>query len=517
MKRASQKGVALILALILVFVLSVMAISLMFISQTETWSSMNYRLMSQARDGAEAGLNSSAGFIVNSYTQPGGTSVPVALNHSFSLFPVAYAGGTTTDSVSAYDISVSPVQYNGHDVILSANSSVDSNYPVESVREAFHTNGAGYGSITTGSTTVDYSSYATLMAMHSAFIPFGKTSPTTVQTWRITSDGSVAGIRGAKVRVSATLEQSLSPTFSYAAFATDPGCSALQFGGGGTTDSYDSSATLSGGVPVTSNNTGDVGTNGNLATNGNPTTINGTLSTPRTGVGSCSSGNVTAWSSSSGHVTGGLVQLPQTVNYPTPNIPADGTVDITTNSGCPATTTMSSTGATCTSGSGRITLTPTTSGGTVSLRDLSLTGNKDLHLAAGTYNINTLSETGSTQLVLDSTPVILNVTGTGGGTVVKLTGGGLTNTTGNFNPMTFQILYAGTGTVSLKGGAAAVGLLYAPNASFSFAGNADWYGAVIGKDMTDMGGTAVHYDRRLKKTAYTVGPWMLDSFSWKKY
>ena len=50
MNKASQKGIALILTLILMFVISVMAVSLMFISQTETWSSLNYRLMSQARD-----------------------------------------------------------------------------------------------------------------------------------------------------------------------------------------------------------------------------------------------------------------------------------------------------------------------------------------------------------------------------------------------------------------------------------------------------------------------------------
>jgi hypothetical protein len=153
----------------------------------------------------------------------------------------------------------------------------------------------------------------------------------------------------------------------------------------------------------------------------------------------------------------------------------------------------------------------------MNLRTLSLTGNKDLHLAAGTYNIDSISETGNTQLVLDSVPVVINVTGSGGGTVVQLTGGGLTNTTGNFDPSTFQILYAGTGTISLKGGAASVGLLYAPNATFGFAGGADWYGAVIGKDMTDMGGAAVHYDRQLQNKSFTVGPWMLDSFTWKKY
>src|SRR5229473_2446692 len=282
MNRAPQKGIALILTLILLFVLSVMAVSLMFISQTETWSSLNYRLMSQARDGAEAGINSAANYIVNTYTQPG-------------------AAG---DPTSAYNTTVSPVQNPstatvGHDVILSAMSSQASNYPVSSVQTAFNTSGVGYGSIAAGNTTVNYNTYATLLSMPPTFKPFGSTTNTTVQTWQIVSDGTISTIRNAKVQVSAILEKHRTPTFNYAAFATDNGCGALNFGGGGNTNSYDSSAALSGGLPVTSATFGNVGTNGNLATSGTPTTINGTLSTPRTGVGACTAGNVTAWSASS--------------------------------------------------------------------------------------------------------------------------------------------------------------------------------------------------------------------------
>lgn len=523
MNRSNQKGVALILTLILIFVLSVMAASLMFIAQTETWSGLNYRLMSQARDGAEAGINSTSNYIVNTYTKPGTPGGLVTYNQGFSLFPVAYASSVSADPITNYLLTASPVQNTANNlpVILSADPAVQSNYPISGVQSNFNTNGVGKGTFSAGNTTVQYVSSAKLMSMRGSFVPFGSTTATTVQTWKLTSKGSIAGIRGAEVAITATLEQHVTPTFTYAAFATDNGCSALQFGGGGTTDSYSSSAALSGGHPVTSTTAGNVGTNGNLATNGNPTTINGTLSTPRTGVGTCTSGNVTAWTDTSGHVSQGLVELPQVLAYPAPTVPPAGTVDITSNGSCPALITMTTTGGTCATsgsgGSGIMTIAPAVAGGTVSLHTLTLGGNNDLHLAAGTYNIDSLSETGSTQLVLDSTPVILNVTGSAGGTVVKLTGGGLTNTSGNFDPTTFQIVYAGTGTVSLKGGANAVGLLYAPNATFSFGGNGDWYGAVIGKDMTDMGGAAVHYDRQLQNKAFMVGPWMLDSFSWKKY
>ncbi len=496
--RQNQRGIALILTLILLVVMSVMAISLTFISKTETWSSMNYRSMSQARDAAEAGINNTANYLMYSYTPP--------------------------SSFSSYNISAYPVQSSGyssgHDIILSA-SSVSSNYPDSAVQSDFNTAGKGRGSLTAGNITVNYATSARLLSMQS-LIPFGSTTAQTVQAWEITSSGSIPGVQSATEQVTAILERNVIPTFRYAAFATDTGCSALQFGGGGTTDSYASGGAMSGGRPVTAASDGNVGTNGNLSTNGNPTTINGTLSTPRTGVGTCSTNNVTAWTASNGTVTGGLVQLPQTVVYPTPTIPPPGSIDIDSKSSCPAALV---TAGTCSTASGDMVLNPDGAGGacasshtcSMSLRNINMNGNKDLHLKAGTYNIDSLTQSGNTRLILDSTPVVINVTGSAGGTVFNLTGGGVQNPSPTFDPTSFQILYAGTGTVNLKGGGTATGLLYAPNATFSFAGNSDWYGAVIGKIMTDLGGTAVHYDRKLKDKAYTIGPYMLSSFTWNKY
>ena len=495
MKKPNEKGVALILTMILLLLISVMGVSLMFVSQTETWSSLNYRLMSQARDGAEAGVNATANYLMFTYAAP----------------------GTVADPLSNYNMNASPVQYpaantTGHDVILSA-SGVTSNYPVSAVQSAFNTTGTAKGNFTAGYATVNYATSAKLINMQQLGASLYLSSPTTVQTWQITSDGTISGVRSATEEVTATLEQPIVPVFGYAAFATSSGCSALTFGGG-TTNSYNSGAALVSGLPVTSVTDGNVGTNGNLSTNGNPTTINGNLSTPRTGTGTCTANNVTAWTSGTGHVTGSIVELPQTVVYPIPTVPAAGSVSITTNTSCP---TMTGTGGTCTKTGNIMTIAPSAANGTVSLADLSLTGNKNLHLAAGTYNINTLKETGNTQLVLDSVPVILQVTGTGGGTVVDLTGGSVTNTMNNFDPATFQIIYAGTGNVTLNGGANAVGLLYAPNASYSFAGNGDWYGSVIGASLTNMGGAAIHYDRKLKDKFYVPGPFMLNSLTWNKY
>ena len=133
--------------------------------------------------------------------------------------------------------------------------------------------------------TVNYNSSAKLLSQVQV-IPYGSSTYQTVQTWQITSDGAISGIRNADEEVSAILEKQITPVYSYAAFASATGCGAMNFGGGGTTNSYDSSnMTMQGGAPVVAASGGNVGTNGNLAENGNPTTINGSLSTPRTGTG----------------------------------------------------------------------------------------------------------------------------------------------------------------------------------------------------------------------------------------
>ena len=518
MNRKSEKGVALILALILLLIISVMAVSLMFMSQTETWSSLNYKLMSQARDGSEAGINAGANYLMglgtNVYTPPATTG---------------------TDTLSGYNYNVSPVQYpasasSGEDVLLATTKSKKvNNYPVSSVVTNWQN--AAEGNFTAGNATVTYATSAKLLSM-AQVTPWGTTTPVTIQTWEITSDGTINGIRAADEQLSAVLEKQVTPVFTYAAFADANGCTAIQFGGGGKTGSYDSSnLTLSGGVPVTSTSNGNIGTNGNLGTTGSPTTINGTLSTPRTGTGTCTSGNVSAWTSSGGTVTGGIVQLPQPVVYPPPAAPnpAPPTTSITLNNsaadcggvtGCTYGTGPLPAGNGCPSGDFCLApgSCPPLATGPGLYGNVTVKGTVHLSNNAGNgcYNINSLTENGGGTIAVDSGPAVVNIAGSGTTTPVTLTGGGLISNAG-WNAQVFQILYAGTGTVTVKGGANAVGLLYAPNATFSFnSAGGNWYGAVIVGSMTDMGGATVNYDLSLRKEAVTVGNWMLDSFTWKR-
>jgi hypothetical protein len=490
-RKTSEDGMALVLVLLFVLGMSAVGASMVVLSQTESFASVNYRMMSQARYGAESGVHRAINYLLNTYTLPGDAGDPLA----------------------NFDMTVSPVTYLGQPVVLSSIATVAANYPSAAASAAF--TAAVQGSLATGGTSVQYAASATLVSMRQ-IQTYGAGATTVVQTWRIDGTGTANGVKNASVEVSALLEQQVVATHTYAAFATKATCGALSFSGGVVTNSYDStSMTFTNGKPNTDNNTGDVGTNGNLTESGG-SIVHGSLSTPRQGVGNCKSGAVDALTQNGSGtlVTDGLVKLPQAVAYPLPDAPTP--TPPTTNMSMTSTTNCAGAGfpaGTCAGTAGVLTLTPTT--GAVQLGNVKLSGGATLKLNAGTYNINSLSLSGNSNLIIQSGPVILNVQGAGGGTVVDLTGGTVAN--GSFLATDFQIKYGGTGSIKLAGGASSSTLVYAPAASLDLSGGADFYGSLLGASVTVSGGTKIHYDRHLSQTFFTVGNHMLNTFTWKKY
>jgi PilX N-terminal len=484
MRIANEKGIALVLSLFLLSAMSVIAASLMFLSQTETYSSMNYRLMSQARYGAESGIQKAANHLLYTYVAPiTGGADPIA-NYNTNVSPVTCTNGCPNI---------------GRPVVLSASAAIPSNYPNPAVQGAFLA--AVQGSLPAGNTTVAYAPYATLLSMQQIEVYGSGGLVKTIQTWQITSTGTITAGKTAQVEVSATLETPKFPALSYAAFGTAGGCGTLNFHGNNTqTDSYNSGDALVGGSPVISNSSGNVGTNGNL-TEGGGADIYGTLSSPRVGVGACSDGNVNALSSSGGATVNGhnppqagdILQLPQAVVLPPPTVPA----------GVPTT---------AFNGNGQTLLNGATVG------NVTVNANTTLTLGApgvvSTINVNSLTINGNANIVILGT-VILNVVGTDQATPIDFTGGSVSNS--SFDPTTFQVMYAGNGAVKLNGGAHTTAMIYAPNAAVSLNGGGDFYGSVVGATIDDTGGAKIHYDRRLSGAFFVVGNAMMSSFSWKKY
>jgi hypothetical protein len=312
------------------------------------------------------------------------------------------------------------------------------------------------------------------------------------------------------------------PINTYGVFATDSTCGALSFGGGETTDSYDSTSALgANGKPVLANNTGNVGSNGNLTQNGSAV-VNGTLSTPRTGVGKCSAGGVNALTQNGNGsvVTQGVIELPQALSYPVPPppnpMPPQSAVSLPKNATCAAIPLTAP--ATCSVNGTNITINP--NGSTVLLGNVSLTGGETLHLQAGTYNVNTVKLAGNSNLVIDQPPtgpagmVTLDVAGQNDSTPLDFTGGSIQN--GSYKPENFQILYGGTGTLKVAGGTASSAMVFAPNAAVNLVGGSDFYGEILGATVADTGGTAFHYDRSLQTKGFAPSNYMLSAFTWKK-
>lgn len=493
MRRHNEKGSALVFALILVLVLSVMAGSLMFLARSETWSGMNYRMMTQARYGAEAGVNAASNFLMSTNYVP-----PTALGPTYP-----------SSTFVGYNTTVYPVQLSSGNtfVYLSTLAGQPSTYPDAAMQAAFAN--AVNGTLQAGNTNVNYTASAQLMSMVT-MIPFGTTTPMTVQTWEITAHGDIPGVLNAEAEVHTTLEHYTAPAFAYAAFAAGNGCAQLSFTGNGVTNSYNSaSLSINGGtISTASLGTssdpfnlfgGNVGTNGNLTTSGANATINGTLSVPNATYGVCSSGNVTGLSGSSiGQVTGGFDQLSAPVTFPPPSIPVPLAGTPNTTPGC-----------------------------TVNPCNLTLSGSQTLQLTPGTYTINSISVTGNASIQIMPNPVtgqygpvILNVVSNGTSTPIAIAGNAISNPT--YDPSIFQILCCSASapanpTIQIAGNGSSAAVVYAPNATVDFKGNAQFFGSVIANQMTDVGNGAIHYDLNLQKKMFTVGQYTLQSFTWNKY
>ena len=483
---SGEEGIALVLAMFMVLVVSLLGASLATVGRTETLSSLNYRTMSQARYAAESGLHSAANYLIHTYQAPG-----------------VDAG----DTLANYNFTVSPVTYNNQPVVLTTVAGEASNYPVVAKVNAFGNNASG--PLQMANTTTTYSARARLLSMRQ-FPDAYSGGNVTIQTWEITGVGLIRGAGAAAVEVSAIIETQAVPAYRYAAFATDDKCEALYFGGGGQTDSYNSANNV--GNNATIDNPpfgGDVGTNGGLKVSGAKSIVNGKLSTPRSGVGTCDNGNVIALDGDPPDVQG-MVKLPQGVKMSTPDPivpppPVTG-IDFKKTGGCPA-----GAPAQCTAAGDVITITPV--GNTpVQMGNVSVSALAEMHLNKGIYEVNSLDINGNAKISIDSGPVVFRIAGKDTASPLSINGGGIVN--GAKVPKNLQFVYGGTSEILINGNAAASFLMYAPNATVTMTGGAEIYGALVGAKVKDNGGARIHYDRQLAGWAYTEGNPTMTSFTW---
>ena len=77
-------------------------------------------------------------------------------------------------------------------------------------------------------------------------------------------------------------------------------------------------------------------------------------------------------------------------------------------------------------------------------------------------------------------------------TAVAIAGNGVTDDT---IPNDFVINYGGTDTISIAGNGNVTAILNAPLAPIAQKGNGNWYGSIVGGQMTIGGNAFFHFDR----------------------
>lgn len=455
--RRAQRGLALILVLLVLFVLSSLAAAILFSVQTQSWTSHNYRLATQGR------------FLADTAAQRA----------------VAWFATTYRPAQAAYTTSLDGVLLNGTPVRLSAIDGLAANYPDPAMEDAFFA--ALHNQPVAAAGFQGYwAAAARLLNWQSVAMPFGLASQS-LETWQIQAQGHINSPQGeSTVQETVLLSQFLQPLLSFAAFATSSSCGAISLLGGAYTDSFDSSRGSY--AQTRAANSGNLGSLGNVSV-GDQSTVNGSVSVANPVVGPCPDGvTLGAQAAITGRQADGTLApvlplkiLPTMPPVPTVN-PANGSLVVNKN-------TQIAPGA---------------------YGDIRVQGTAQLTFQPGIYQINSLSVSGNASIAIGSSAggsgaVILYVAGNNQSTPISLTGNSLTNTTGI--PSNFQILYGGTGTIQVAGGSAAFGVVYAPNANVQMMGGSDWYGAIISATFTEKGNpTALHYDRSLISQFLVPGP-----------
>lgn len=543
--RTGERGVALLFTLLTILMLSAIVAALVTLTSTETTVNGNYRSEETAFFASRAGLNevidrmmqtnanSISGNIMSATGgAPFGAVIPSASNAGiFYLINQTSQTGTVAPWTASNKYADDELCHEGYTIAGMTSTSADipcttvpsgsawrtsvnSNYPWSGtnaalpyvwVRVNWKLNGSSTyltGTTSGGVTTLSNSAYY-VNATQSATAPvcwngaseIVLTSGSSCNTLASggTADTPVFLITalavtptGARQMVQAEVAAPPPTVISTPGGFSDPdgffaastacsssgGSSPFVLSGGASVDGYSSA---NGGTysSTHSDSLGSIGSNGSIVISGSSTKVGGHVHVQHTVINGTCGPPATSDIFTSGGPTYGTATPIATYVPPVPTIPAPGAANETIHS--------------------NTTLPPGSySNIKISSSTLTLT-------APGVYNINCISMTGNSTLVISppTAQVVVNVTGNSctANAPIDLSGGAVSNTSGLAANLLFN--YAGTQTVKLTGGSGAFMAVNAPNAAVALSGGSDFYGAIIASTVTDTGGVNLHFDNAL--------------------
>jgi Tfp pilus assembly protein PilX len=557
-RESSQSGVALILALIILFVLSALAAGIMSATQTEIWSTANYRTNTQARYIAEAGVQQTVNYLIDksSAVQTQVALIPTDTTHCIATtVPVTcnskmvFVQSSSTDPVNNI-VAPDPVTHitpSNASTYFTAGTGITDFQSRVGDKATTPVNSSSFGSINSGAGG-HYSVVAQLLSVRPDL------GSGLAQSWKVISVGSVPTVAGiSKVQVVETIEiltQTVTTGGPPVTLSVNGGvqagssaCGAISLSGGSTLKSYDSSKIATRTLP----SSGALNSYGNtIITQGSVNFSNGViygnLETTRTGDTYGTGCGDTPASSSAVNVSGNppsqsVGGVPGIIasgsGWGTP--PGGGVYSITTVTGAatsifgmttPTVSLANLNTGTCTdpqsgwSGTSRcnggsdqggttnqITMAPNPGS---NYGNATIAGSITLTLTqSGVYNFNSLNVTaGGSIVVAPGISVAINITG-------KQANG----TTDLANPLTFDgagkmtladdpskviFQYAGSGAITYSGSGQMIGVIDAPNANYTFSGAGVVYGAILTKTASFSGSGTVEFDQHLGVAPITV-------------
>jgi Tfp pilus assembly protein PilX len=556
---AKDWGVALILVLLSMLVLSVLAATIVFTARSETLASYNFKLDTQADYLAKAGIQRAVNWLrsthykavsqsqANTYYTVTSTGNPYNLWTS-NASPVNCKSGCPTTSSTVQFISY---------------GSGSSNYPNINndggtlVATAFANDLAGVRVTGDANNSGTFSINATLLNYQTVLVDYPTPSIAPVETWLITSMATWTGGSSMTATVARAEEQAIIQPIYIASWgnALYGFCSVSMKGSAGVcTDAYNSSL-----GPYAD------GTNGTAAKGCDAGTTTGNVIAAGAGVGS--NGGVTLGSNvtvagdvtiGSGAPTGcpsgfnGDVNsvLGQVVNGPYKPPPAQPTFRTGFPTGAPtyslgtndvqvlpSTPTAHSWPAMppfpsanpfpfSQTGPCMDTSCKGTAANPYEISSISMTGGggsnaPKLELIGGPdpfnpvyYDIGTLSQNQGDISV--SGYVVLNIKSD-----FKMAGNGISNgISSSIPPECVKINYAGTNTASITGNGALCAVINAPDATVTLKGGGTggyMIGAIQAKNIDDQGGFPVHYDVQLGRVGGNMGVPVTTAYNRKKY
>jgi len=558
--RGSPKdcGIALILVLLSMLVLSVLAATIVFTARSETLASYNFKLDTQADYLAKAGIQ----YAVNWFRSTHYKGVP----HSQAT--TYYSVSSTGDPWNLWTSNTSPVTCisgcpsTNSGVQLVNYGSGSSNYPninndegtPRAVATAFAADLADVRVTGDANNSGTFSINAKLLNYQTVMVGLPPaTSIAPVETWLITSRASLTGGSSMTGAVATAEEQAIIqpiyvPNWGNALYGF---CSVSMSGSAGVcTDAFNSALGAYGGGNVSVASGGcdattatnviaagaGVGANGGV-TLGSNVTVSGDVT-----IGSGAPAGCTA----SGFTGNASSVLGQVINGPPKNPPVPPTFRTGFPTGAPSYSDLKgsdvqilplsvTTWPTMPPFPNTSHTPPMTAGGPC-MADMSCTGTKDnpyeigavkmtggnpiLRLTGGPdpfnpvyYNIDSLNQNqGSIEV---SGYVVLNIK-----SGLSIAGNGIANgITSSIPPQCVQINYAGTNAVTLSGNGAVSAVLNAPDAEVDLGGGGSggyMVGAIQARDVVVKGGYPVHYDVQLSKVGGVMGVPVTTAYNRKK-